>query len=105
LFIACISHVWQLYFSTVRAKWVFMCAQTRIYILQKNGCRISKRWHCFVYLQILVQEYIIAQEVHPLVRQSVVWMEYATSTAMAHVWKGCICISFFSEILVPTLLI
>jgi hypothetical protein len=39
----------------------------------------------FCLLQILVQEYIIAQEVHPLVRQSVVWMEYATSTAMAHV--------------------
>ena len=28
---------------------------------------------------------IIAQEVHPLVRQSVVWMEYAASIVMAHV--------------------
>jgi len=28
---------------------------------------------------------IIAQEVHPLVRQSVVWMEYVASIVMAHV--------------------
>ena len=64
---------------------MFMCAQTGCRIYSKKRLDVGYLRDDIVLLIANISTRIIAQEVHPLVRQSVVWMEYAASIVMAHV--------------------